>query len=137
METKFRITINGKDIGRERLTAHGWEWMLFELNPVNGERWVPGLPADNGHEIIRDQFTGLHDRLGKEIYEGDIVKLQSYSFHHIEKYNYEVYYDAKSARFKFRNNVPFPRNQEEDANGNHSFEVIGNIHEHPHLIEQL
>lgn len=75
---------------------------------------------------VLEQFTGLKDSRGKEIYEGDIVKFRS----HPEKTRtMKVEYNSDLARF-----------QVFDADGWHTFqhynsiEVIGNVHENPELL---
>lgn len=74
-------------------------------------------------EIYNDediqQFTGLKDRNGKEIYEGDFVESDVY------RVNGVVEYSGISIR-------PFLyyMNPEED------FEVLGNIYENPELLER-
>lgn len=81
------------------------------------------------------QYTGLKDVNDKDICEGDLLKVKSYSFHHLEKYTYEVYYNDQSMRFKLRNNIPYPHNIDDDSTGLHSFEIIGNIYQNPEMIK--
>jgi len=74
-------------------------------------------------EMILMQYTGLKDKNGKEIYEGDIVKDQAGD-------NWEVYFDL--GQFLLKNKIlldtPISLYQEPVV------EVIGNIYENPELI---
>lgn len=75
-------------------------------------------PVVHFNEFILEQFTGLNDKNGKEIYQGDILKTK------YKKNNYIVddllefgwYYHEFICHEKL-------------------IEIIGNIHENPELLE--
>ena len=79
-------------------------------------------------EIPIMQYTGLHDKNGKEIYEGDIVRI-------IVNNNIE-----KICKVEFKNGifgVMFSKNKDLTAFPhfcNTTFEIIGNIYDNPELL---
>ena len=87
------------------------------------------------------QFTGLHDKNGKEIYEGDILEF-------ITKRKYGFLYDGVKVRIKVEFGKFNPMNDTlYDFIGFHTndssiqyyleygCEVVGNVHDNPELLK--
>jgi len=73
-------------------------------------------------DYMPQQFTGLYDKNGKEIWEGDVVSLN-------EEGTYLVTWDEEDCLFKFGNSPVF-----EACAYKAKIMVIGNIYEHPELV---
>ena len=71
------------------------------------------------------QFTGLTDKAGTNIFEGDILRVDSW------KFSWVVQFDTKKARF---NCVINNEGNQNDFIPSHFVKVIGNIHDNPELI---
>ena len=86
------------------------------------------------HEVDREtvgQFTGLTDKNGKKIFEGDIVEGADFT---AEDGGYGVVSFVDGAFEVSGNNVAGTFN--ENYYGR-EFEVIGNIHDNPELLEEV
>lgn len=124
----------------------------FRGKSLETDDWVYGFLADgnlictwdnrrNSHEVLSTtvgQFTGLTDKNGKEIYEGDIVQWGD-SEHKIKQVvefrngAFGYVYDTIGSF------VPYAANTNFDfaaLGTDKRFEVVGNIHDNPDLIEK-
>ena len=79
------------------------------------------------------QFTGLHDSIGREIYEGDIIKSSHGTIHYIVYDNDLACFKAVVARYNPSNEYS---NLSKGWIAHLDEEVIGNIHDNPELIKQ-
>ena len=83
-------------------------------------------------ETILMQFTGLHDKNGKEIYEGDIVRSPGGPIQGV------IVYQAPSFVMKDKTKRGYSRVWTKSylASGENQFrELIGNIYENPELLK--
>lgn len=132
-EIKFEYIIEGSD-GE----IHRCPYTLDQLE----ESSVLASKRLNGRVIARRQYTGLRDHKGVEIYEGDIVRKSvtgqcgvvlwfapTYAgyiiFHPKRSYvpgDWDGTYNKLDGRYGAFGDT-------------HQLEVVGNIHEHPDLLE--
>ena len=104
-----------------------------------GEAWHIQGKNDNVHIVIPEtigQFTGLKDHKGREIYEGDIVKVVDdgeESFHVVEYMSNEDYpaFDLVPGLNVDSNGLAYC---EHYTDYDVKMYVIGNIHDNPELL---
>ena len=119
-----------------------WDKTTSKLHVVNGiycdnkkihyidDNRVRFVGFDN---VIIMQSTGLKDKNGKEIFEGDILAFETDD----EVINVNVFWDEEHALFMFESKK---YNEQEPLaelveNNTYPFEIIGNIYENPELLE--
>ncbi|MFX1588988.1 MAG: YopX family protein [Promethearchaeota archaeon] len=84
-----------------------------------------GIGGNEYYEL--SQFTGLKDKKGKEIYEGDIVQWED--SRNNDMYSGDIIYSNEPVEFKGGAFYPICTMDEKE------FEIIGNIYENPELLK--
>ncbi|HEL1556043.1 TPA: hypothetical protein TXJ05_000177 [Streptococcus suis] len=123
MTQKFRAWDKASHAWRHDIYI-GLDGLAKDLSQTGEEPFE--LPLD---DVIIMQSTGLFDKNGKEIFEGDVVE--------VFDSRYTVFYDSENASFRLkprdkRWNTDYMSNYAHEA----SFEIIGNIYENPELVEE-
>ena len=81
-------------------------------------------------DYILMQYTGLKDKNGKEIYEGDVVIALFYE--EKEPFKYTIEWVNAGFRLCKEPHSGYPL----DIHGLHDIEIIGNIYENPELLKE-
>lgn len=128
-EPKFRAW----DIDEKKMYVVGAiEWLGETIENILRDRGI-GWSASSINNYILMQFTGLRDKNGREIYEGDVVQFRmSYK---TETWIGEVKYEECVAAFMISAMNGEPWCSREFGIGTIEPKIIGNIHENPELLK--
>ena len=120
-----------------------WEYgSLVKLNKIKCTECTIVMPENFSVVVIPEtvgQYTGLTDKNGTKIFEGDIVATK-YKLGRGGYYVFEVYYNENLCQFALTiNSGSYTKNKQYDwlqltslkAN---KVEIIGNIHDNPELL---
>jgi hypothetical protein len=113
---------------------------IMSIERIEEAHPISSIPLDSGvwELIARDLFTGIADKNGADIYDQDILLVNGYvrrlvSLEPVWQSQVgmgEAFFDVgiHIASGYGQNKLGEPQNK--------ALEVIGNIHEHPHLIRE-
>lgn len=113
-EIKFRAWSGEEMISPDYIDRNGIAWWKENSIPTSTDKVM--------------QFTGLRDKNGREIYEGDIINaiISEFRIETMGEVIYSEYYSA----FVNKNHAGETILLKLD-----DFEIIGNIHENPELLK--
>lgn len=125
-EIRFRAW-NGKFMV---LPQYG-DWVSFDGVPYTQKYNTPNIEIEKAKDYILMQSTGLKDKNGKDIYEGDIIRFDD----RVASVG-EVVYDSGS----FKSQMPafgiYWKLNHKNTSKKNRVEVIGSVFENPELLEK-
>lgn len=96
--------------------------LKYSSVPINQDGYI--VKEENSDFYRLMQYTGMHDKDGKDIYEGDILKIS-------DDVNAPVGFNEKTGAFCCEHD----NKKTDHLFASHMSEVIGNIYENPELLK--
>lgn len=121
---KFRIWDNLK----KQWCSNQSIWRMKTNDKGIGEISPPAIYFNQHPEgLTYQQLTGLQDKNGKEIYEGDIVRVQNYRYH-LGQHKVELIGDFETYPVEWRDCGMWNISRNDISDASILYEVIGNIY---------
>lgn len=130
----FRVWWKGGSYGGQTY-ASGWctAALITQSGRIAEEDYEEKGTIFDPENYVVERFTGLSDKNGKDIYEGDIIRDREWRSHIVQ---FEVEWCDTFTRVVAWEKSGGWNIQERQLSGRPYLEVIGNIHENPELIPQ-
>lgn len=126
---------NGEWVEGDLLRSRGKCYIHEHIDPFDYLGELSGFIKM--YEVIPEtvgQYTGLTDKNGKKIFEGDIVRNNKYGEDNDTYDYYSTIFSNGSFRAQYLDNLKYtPKIYDIYFEG---YEVIGNIHDNPELLQE-
>ena len=126
------ILFRGKEIGINRWVHGSLDIHKSGVVVIMSEEIVTSIYARVDPDTV-GQFTGLTDKNGRKIFEGDIVHMNSKKFF-LSGHGVVVYRNGSFAIDDRKRNRIYPFMQNGQYNAG-DYRVDGNVHDNPELME--
>ena len=137
-EIKFRVLIDNKIYYQDKYNAYGDNLASIDICKetiiITSFYNYEDVYRFEYEEVKLMQYTGLKDKDGKEIYEGDIIKYKfpyDTRLKHISPVKFLETEASFGIKDRYGNEIPLYT-----ISANNYFEVIGNIYENKNLLEE-
>ena len=133
-QIKFRVY---SPLGKKFLNSYKNKGLSFLNGSDKDMDEFGSYPLDQCFDLgfIVQQYTGLTDKNGKEIFEGDIVKYKTWTG------SYDGTTEQHQTQVQFKDGAYYPRYIDDECEDSwysskvYDLEVVGNVFETPHLDE--
>lgn len=112
--------------------AEKYETILYHHQCNMEPSWTVNISPEEYYgdgDLVIEQFTGLLDKNGKEVYEGDLVEVEDVG-------RFEVKWYDEIASFLFKPNMQMKYHPPFNSYQMSVCEVIGNAQENPELLKE-
>ena len=136
-EIRFKAWDSENEIFGEVDEVHGDFEFIKDGDRVRSDLNLQVILNRDFPEIIALQFTGLYDKNGKHIYEGDIIRSPRDRSYHFGEVGKIIYLEDKAG---FLVEGKWSRNQYQDALDCDiaiESEIIGNVYQNPELLTNV